>query len=63
MLTKNTPPAYGESAGPMIVAYAILVGNVTFASKVPSAMRTCQLNKSSPTGPALQEVGGSLWRS
>lgn len=25
--------------------------------------RTCQLNKSSPTGPALHEVGGSRWRS
>lgn len=42
MERKKTPPAYGESAGPMIDA--------------------CQWNKSSPTGPAEQEDGGSLQR-
>ena len=37
---KKTPPAYGESGGPMIDA--------------------CQWYKSSPTGPAEHEDGGSL---
>ena len=37
---ENTPPAYGESGGPMIDA--------------------CQWYKSSPTGPAEHDDGGSL---
>jgi len=40
MERKNTPPAYGESGGPMIDA--------------------CQWYKSSPTGPAEHDDGGSL---
>lgn len=43
MFKKNTPPLYGLSSGPIIVA--------------------CQWNRSSPTGPAEQFVGGSLLRS
>lgn len=43
MVTRKTPPEYGLSDGPIIVA--------------------CQWNISSPTGPALHEVGGSFCRS
>lgn len=43
MARKKTPPEYGESPGPMIVA--------------------CQWNRSSPTGPAEHDEGGSRPKS
>jgi hypothetical protein len=88
-MTKNTPPEYGLSPGPMIVAcnctlvclradttkHAICLSyseagrdygapdSDAHRGRCGSQIDTCQWNRSSPAGPAEQDVGGSRCKS
>ena len=63
MVRKKTPPWYGLSGGPMMVACQwFMVSNVSYCY-LTSDQSTCQWNMSSPTGPAEHCAGGSRPRS
>ena len=66
MLRKKTPPSNGESEGPGRILYfrRILLVSIlrNFFMIIPRIV-ACQWNGSSPTGPALHWLGGSLLMS
>jgi hypothetical protein len=68
IIKKNTPPAYGLSPGPMIVA-CHLIGSKEGKGWAESVVKECRegvrlnWNMLSPFGPAEQDEGGSRPRS